>query len=195
MNLPKIKSAVSDDSVKGRLFYFVGASGAGKDSLLHRLIASDHKGQFVLAERYITRPASLLDDHREIDLARFEQMRKQGEFLFYWDAHGFRYGIHRDILRDLEAGKSVLINGSREYIDEARAVYPEITVVGIEVPLESIAKRLQARGREKQEEITERLERNKRFNNSLEKVDYKISNQGKMEHTFRELSEYLAKPV
>ncbi|MBE9606552.1 phosphonate metabolism protein/1,5-bisphosphokinase (PRPP-forming) PhnN [Acetobacteraceae bacterium H6797] len=144
----------------GLLVPVVGPSGAGKDTLMaearHRLGADE---RFVFVRRVITRPASAGgEDHEPASEEAFEAMAAGGGFAFHWQAHGLRYGIPRSIEADLAAGKLVLANLSRSVLAEAAERY-NTRVLVITAPLELLANRLAARGRETAEDISQRLAR------------------------------------
>jgi len=169
--------------ISGGLFYIIGASGAGKDSLIHAVCglaqARDH---IRIAQRYITRPANVLDRHIEISQQGFMARREAGEFLFDWSAHGFEYAIGADVLEWVAGGQRVLIDGSRAYLDQARERYSMLKVIGIDARLESLPGRLRQRGREDEQAITERLQRNVAYQSSLNQVDWRIENNRGIEH-------------
>ena len=80
--------------MNGCLVVMVGASGAGKDSLLRWLAQHLHGAVPVrIAQRWITRAAHASEDHLALDAARFEAMRAAGDFALHWTAHGTGYGI------------------------------------------------------------------------------------------------------
>src|SRR4051812_5599943 len=148
-----------------RLFYVVGASGVGKDSLIayaRRRLA--HCERIVFAHRYITRPAeSGGENHIELDTAEFAQRERLGLFALTWDSHGYRYGIGIEIDDWLAQGLTVVVNGSRDCAAAARARYPRIGIVWVSADASVLAARLQQRGRESPEEIESRLKRNARL--------------------------------
>jgi len=57
----------------------------------------------------------------------------------------------------------VLVNGSREYLHEARKRYPDLLAVLLQVEPEVLRARLLERGRETPDDIEARLMRNSRF--------------------------------
>jgi ribose 1,5-bisphosphokinase len=146
----------------GRLLLVVGPSGVGKDTLLdyaRTKLASDPRIRFV--RRVITRAASPGEDHEPIDDQAFDQRSARGEFALQWDAHGLRYGIPAAIEGWLARGDTVVVNGSRRIIRDARRVYPSLEVIGISASEQAIAERLAQRGREDEAAIGARLARSR----------------------------------
>ena len=90
----------------GPLFYVMGPSGAGKDSVLARarqLLAPDTS--VIFAHRYITRPAEASgENHVALSDLEFAMRRTHGLFAFHWQAHGNHYGIGREIHAWRKAG-------------------------------------------------------------------------------------------
>lgn len=144
------------------LYYVVGASGVGKDSLMR--YARSRIGDrlpVVFAHRYITR-TPYPDDENFISLSPAEfGMRKQaGAFVLDWASHGLQYAIGAEINFWLAMGLAVVVNGSRGHLLPALDTYPNMTIVWITARSEIIAARLAARGRESAADIAARLERN-----------------------------------
>lgn len=150
---------------RGRLFYVVGPSGAGKDSLLRYVkqrLGDSHS--FAFAHRYITRPADAGgENHVALDEPEFLRRERAGLFALSWDSHGYRYGIGVEIDEWLERGLDVVVNGSRAYLEEAIARYPEMTVIWVTAPLELLQARLVNRGRETDDAVETRLARADEF--------------------------------
>jgi ribose 1,5-bisphosphokinase len=137
----------------------VGPSGAGKDTLMglaRARVAGD--ARFVFVQRAITRPAEAGgEDHRAVSAPEFAAERAAGGFALWWEAHGLSYGIPRAMEDDLAAGRVVVANLSRGVLAEA-ARY-RLRVLVITAPVEVLAARLTARGRETVEDIAARLAR------------------------------------
>jgi ribose 1,5-bisphosphokinase len=148
-----------DGRHQGRLLYLIGASGAGKDSLLdyarHRL--ADHAG-VRFARRCITRPASSGgEDHIALSREAFLQRQAQGGFAMAWRSHGLDYGIGTEILDWLTQGLCVVVNGSRDYLPVAAAHFAAFEPVLLQVETDVLRSRLRARGRESVDQIDRRL--------------------------------------
>ena len=63
------------------------------------------------------------------------------------------------LLAPLAQGRDVVVNGSRAALAEAKAAFPALTVLHITAPLDVLADRLAARGRETRADIAARLAR------------------------------------
>jgi ribose 1,5-bisphosphokinase len=142
------------------LIAVVGPSGAGKDTLMagaRAALAQDARFHFV--RRTITRPAEVGgEDHEALSDADFVARRAAGGFVLSWEAHGLHYGIPRDIEADIAARRVVIANLSRAVLLEASARY-RLRVLNISAPIEVLAIRLAARGRESAADIAARLAR------------------------------------
>jgi ribose 1,5-bisphosphokinase len=145
----------------GTLVLVVGPSGAGKDSLIagaRLALAAD--GDFVFPRRFITRAADAGgEDHVALTQDEFAQRRAGSGFLLSWTAHGLDYGISSELARMLVEGRTVIVNVSRAVIDEARARYRPLVVIEVTAPLDILASRLAARGRETASDVAARLSR------------------------------------
>ncbi len=143
-----------------RLIYVIGASGAGKDTLLQGVRRVLHGEPIIFAKRFITRrPSSVGEQHLAISRERFDKLSESGYFVMEWHSHGFSYGIGRGIVEVLQYGSVVVVNGSREYLPEAIKRVPALQPVLVEVDLSVLRARLEARGREDEEAIAKRIER------------------------------------
>lgn len=141
------------------LFYVIGASGAGKDSLLDyaRHHVPDEAG-IVFTHRYITRPADAGgENHVALSVEEFQRREQLDCFAMSWFSHETHYGIGIEIHQWLAKGLDVVINGSRAYLPVAARKYPELVPVLIRVAPDVLASRLLARGRENPDQIQQRL--------------------------------------
>jgi phosphonate metabolism protein PhnN/1,5-bisphosphokinase (PRPP-forming) len=138
-----------------RLFFVVGPSGAGKDTLLSGAIAADPALHW--ARRVITRPETAGGEPFEgVTEAEFTTRLARGDFALNWDAHSLSYGVP---FAQLPQGRDVILNGSRAAISQARAAFPSLRVINITAPVTVLADRLAARGRESRADIAARLSR------------------------------------
>lgn len=147
--------------VSGRLLVVVGASGAGKDSVVDAWLAAlpparrPHR-----ARRTITRTAhSASEDHEAVADADFDALLARRAFAFHWDAHGLRYGVRHEELSPLLGGGWVVVNGSRAHLPALLAAAPRAWIVEIDAPATLRAARLGDRGREDGGAVSSRLAR------------------------------------
>lgn len=147
--------------MEGRLFFVVGPSGSGKDTLLNgakAALAADRR--VVFAPRVITRPAGVgNEDHLPCDPQEFDRRIDAGDFLIHWAAHGLKYGIPIHVVEHMASGQNVVVNGSRAAVAELLGKSKHVTIVEISAPPELIAKRLTERGREGAADVQARLAR------------------------------------
>ncbi len=145
----------------GRLFLVVGASGAGKDTLIgaaRRQLGDD--GDYAFPRRVITRPPHAgSEDFESTTPEEFERRRRGGAFALSWQSHGLSYGIPAAIDGLIDTGKRVVVNVSRSVIGVARERYAATRVIEVVVPAAVAMERLRDRGRETPEDIAARLER------------------------------------
>jgi ribose 1,5-bisphosphokinase len=148
-------------AMTARLIYVVGASGSGKDSLMsYARSRLANESQVVFAHRYITRSADAGgENHVALTQEEFDSRRRAGLMAMHWESHGHAYGLGIEVNQWLAKGITVVVNGSREYLETAAQRYPELLPVWVEVSPEVLRARLQARGREGAEEIEKRLAR------------------------------------
>lgn len=148
----------------GRFVLVVGPSGAGKDTLIAGAKAScSEDPTIVFARRVITRPSSDAEDHDSLNEAVFDDAVKNGDFAFWWRAHGLKYGIPRSADDDVRAGRTVVCNVSRGIVTDVRARYARVDVVLVTAPAEVLTARLTRRSRNTDGSLTERIKRNDAF--------------------------------
>lgn len=158
-------------NAKAQLYYLIGASGSGKDTLIDycrsRLRPDDG---IKIARRYITRPASAGGEaHIPLTEAEFEQRRDTGGFALHWAANGLRYGIGIEIDDWLGAGTQILVNGSRAHVTTAVARYgARLVPIEVRVAPDTLRARLVERGREDSSEIGARLQRSEYLDNGTD---------------------------
>jgi ribose 1,5-bisphosphokinase len=134
--------------VNGVFVAVVGASGAGKDSLIN--FARDRLGDaVVVVRRVVTRAADDgSEDHDSLTPDAFAAAERDGRFALSWEAHGLHYGLPVALEAELEAGRVVIANLSRAALPRLLSRYPAAQVVEVSAEPEIIARRLAGRGRE-----------------------------------------------
>lgn len=166
----------------GRLFYIVGPSGVGKDTLLEWL--QQHLGdntRTVFARRAITRAPHPSEVHEPIDTETFWEQVCHGEFSMFWRANGACYGVRREIEADMRAGRDVIVNGSRAYAPCVRQAFPGAHIVWITADPQTISQRLVARRRETGAALRERVIRATQYVPPLDEKVIAIDNSGALE--------------
>jgi thymidine phosphorylase len=146
----------------GILFFVVGSSGSGKDSLINGARhVLEPTNRYVFARRVITRPAdSPGEDHESTTDEDFARRLARGDFLVSWNAHDLQYGLSITLKAALDRGQNVIANGSRAVIAELAERVSRLVVVEVTAPRELLAARIAGRGREIGTAIDGRLSRN-----------------------------------
>lgn len=176
-----------------QLFYVIGASGAGKDSVMN-FVRMKLKGKrsILFAHRYITRePDAKTENHIALSPQEFKARLKAGLFAMDWKSHETYYGIGKEINYWMHQGFTVIVNGSREYLPEAQEKYKKLRPILIETSPEVLLQRLQNRGRESTKEIMERIERNSRIAVDNKNI-IRILNDGPIEEAGREFHDIIS---
>jgi len=165
----------------GRLIFLIGPSGSGKDSLIDAAREQLSAAGVEIARRVITRsPEAKGEAAHGVTPERFAAMQAAGEFAMYWQANGLAYGIPAQVNDWLAQGRSVLVNGSRAYLPEARQRYPDLLAVCLEVKPEILRERLLARGRETPQQVDQRLARGAQLQAGPDSAVYRLDNSGSL---------------
>lgn len=177
-----------------RLVYLMGASGSGKDSIiagLRRRLGAN--SGVIVAHRYITRPwQSGGENHVELSREEFKIRRALGLFALDWMANGQHYGIGCEVDVWLASGRSVLVNGSREHLEQARARFRErLLAVLVTVDESLLEGRLRARGREGELQIEARLKRAREYDGQITGPVCRLYNNAALEDAVQRLEQLL----
>lgn len=180
---------------KGTLFYVVGPSGVGKDSIINALRANQGTEHIIFLHRYITRPADAgNENHISLSRLEFQKRKNEGLFAMDWESHGLCYGIGNELNSYLEKGFHVIMNGSRGYLREALTRYPDLHVILVQADLAILEDRLRSRGRETNSEIQERLSRAAAFTVEAPTLTI-IENNGSLASAVEALRSVISKTV
>jgi len=146
----------------GRLIIVVGASGAGKDTVLKS--AQKHfegNPRVAFVRRVITRECNpKAEVHDSVSEQQFLEQQARGDFCVSWQANDLYYGLPASVHSGIAQGQLMVANGSRAAIDDIRSKFSELTTVHIVTSMDVLAMRLERRSRESAAEIKNRLERN-----------------------------------
>lgn len=179
----------------GTLIYVMGASGSGKDTLIKAAAeALVDQPDIRFARRCITRPADPDgENHLPVTPQAFNALAQQGLFAMQWSGNGHDYGIGVEVNDWLSADHTVVVNGSRQWLAEARLKYPDLVPVLIEVSPSILRERLQRRGRESAEEIAARLRRHQQMQPQIDGCIV-INNDGPVTEASRAFIDAICRP-
>jgi guanylate kinase len=147
--------------MKGLLYVITAPSGAGKSSLIAKLL-TDEPG-LTLSVSTTTRPPRPGEkDGREynfVALKAFEAMLERGEFLESAEVHGHRYGTSQKVIDQVLArGGDLILEIDWQGAEQVRRLYPESIGIFILPPsMAELERRLRARAQDKEEVIRRRL--------------------------------------
>jgi guanylate kinase len=152
---------VSD--ARGLCFVVSGPSGAGKTSLVRRVIAADPRLAFSVSHTTrAPRPGEREgDDYRFVSVEEFRRLQAQGAFLEWAEYQGNLYGTSREAVevptgRGLDLILEVEIQGARQL----RARLPGAIFVFVMPPsMDALALRLRGRGSDAEDSVRKRLAR------------------------------------
>jgi phosphonate metabolism protein PhnN/1,5-bisphosphokinase (PRPP-forming) len=149
--------------MSGGWIFICGPSGVGKDSVIASAEQTlQERPEIVFSRRLVTRPAQTGSDHDPVSETDFLGLMQTGGLSWHWKAHGFCYGIARRYAAEVDAGRLVVVNGSRAHVSQL-APSPAVRVVQITADPAQLAARLTLRGRDTTSEVAERLARNALF--------------------------------
>ena len=143
--------------MSGRLFFVVGPSGAGKDTLLQGACAACP--DLHVMQRVITRAADAGGEtHEALSTEAFLALQAQGELALSWQANGLHYGIRKDLFTRLAQGQTVVVNGSRRALPQMLTTCPQAQVIWVTADAQTLNQRLLARARESAQEQAQRAQ-------------------------------------
>jgi guanylate kinase len=145
----------------GLLFVITAPSGAGKSSLIAKLLA-DERG-LTLSVSFTTRPPRPGEQHGRdyhfVDLRTFEAMLERGEFVESAEVHGYRYGTSQKVIDEARArGSDLVLEIDWQGAEQVRRLYPESIGIFILPPsMAELERRLRTRAQDTEEVIRRRL--------------------------------------
>lgn len=176
------------------LIYLMGPSGAGKDSLIAHIKAANEL-LLHIPTRYITRPVQHNDveQHIYMTLEAFDQAEQEQRFACSWRANGHAYALDVSLHQDLDAGKLVLINGSRaHYPKVAQNLQVACIPVYLHISSEVQTQRLWQRGRENKAQIAERVARSQVLAQALPKNCISINAEQPIAQVYADFKQVIA---
>jgi guanylate kinase len=167
--------------VRPRLFVVTGPSGAGKGTLIQKLVAG--RSDLAVAVSATTRPLRPgEEDGREYYFLSAEEFQRRvdgGEFLEHVDyVSGHRYGtLREEVDRILASGRSVVLELETRGAKEVQTALPDAVTIFVEPPtFAELERRLRERATESAGEIGERLELARRQAEEAGDFDHVVTN-------------------
>lgn len=158
-----------------KVFVFSGASGAGKSTVLKRVMAKRDDLRFSVSATTRAPREKEVDgvDYFFVTRERFQEMIAKDELLEYDEHHENFYGTPRSQV----TGKYVILDVEPNGAFQVRKNYPTATLIFITPPsMEVLEKRLRDRGDTSEDQIGIRLERAKWEIAQSEHYDYVVIN-------------------
>jgi guanylate kinase len=167
--------------VRPRLFVVTGPSGAGKGTLIQKLVAS--RPDLAVAVSATTRPLRPGEEEgREYHFLSAEEFQRRvdaDDFLEHVDyVSGHRYGTLREEVDSiLASGRSVVLELETHGAKEVQASLPDAVTIFVEPPtFAELERRLRERATESAGEIGERLELARRQAEEAGDFDHVVTN-------------------
>jgi guanylate kinase len=167
--------------VRPRLFVVTGPSGAGKGTLIRRLV--ERRRDLAVAVSATTRARRPGEedgrDYHFLSEAEFERRVEAGDFLEHVDyVSGQRYGtLREEVERILASGRSCVLELETQGAKEVQATTPEATTIFVQPPsFAELERRLRERATESAGEIGERLALARRQAQEAGDFDHVVTN-------------------
>ena len=167
---------------KGKLFIFAAPSGAGKSSLINKIIETD-KNNFELSISATTRSRRDGEIHGKdyffISDEEFDELKNNKAFIEHAEVHGYQYGTLESFINErLAVGVNVILDIDVQGFNQIKEVIKDtISIFIIPPSIEELKKRLTKRGLDSDDVIRQRLINAKTELQSAELFDYIILNQ------------------
>ena len=165
---------------KGNLFIVTGPSGAGKGTVLGRLLPTMEQLQYSVSATTRAPREGEEDGVNYYFLNRndFLNMVDRGEFLEYAEYVGNYYGTSLKVIQDkLDAGIDVLLDIEVQGAAKVRSKCPEAVLIFIIPPsFEELSRRLHRRATDQEDVIQGRLQKAREEYRHIPQYDYMVVN-------------------
>lgn len=166
---------------QGVIFILSAPSGAGKTTLIHKLLKVFP--DIALSVSYTTRARRAGEvprrDYHFITRDRFAQMQAKGEFAEWAKVHGYHYGTpRRPLEKSIRRGRDMLLDIDVQGAKKIKRQYHNAVSIFLLPPSwEELQKRLARRGTDRMESIRQRLANARREIREIMRYDYLIVNR------------------
>lgn len=162
-------------SDKGVLVVISGFSGAGKGTVVKRLMESGHYSLSISATTRAPRPGE--QDGREyffLSRQEFEQRIQEGRFLEWAEFSGNLYGTPKDyVLEQMEQGRDVILEIEAQGALQVKEQYADAGLIFLAAPtMTKLKERLTGRGTESAEQVERRLRQAVREIEQMHRYDF-----------------------
>ena len=165
---------------RGTLFVVTGPSGAGKGTVLKKVMAAtDHLYFSISATTRAPRPGEVHGVHYHfITRESFAQLIREERLLEHAEYVGNFYGTPLDpVLEHLAQGDDVILEIEIQGAKQVKARYPEAALVFIAPPsFDELERRLRGRGPETEETILRRMDTARRECAHMDAFQYIVLN-------------------
>ena len=171
---------MSSSSRRGRLFVVSAPSGAGKTTVVERLIQL--MPDLRMSRSYTSRPARPGEedgvDYNFVSRDRFEAMVAGDQFLEWADVFGNLYGTSTvDTERALAAGTDLVLVIDVQGARQVRRQRPSVASVFVLPPsFDALETRLRGRSKDSEEQVRRRLETARQEVSAVSEYDYVLIN-------------------
>ena len=156
-----------------------GFSGAGKGTVVKRLMESGHYSLSISATTRAPRPGE--QDGREyffLSRQEFEQRIQEGRFLEWAEFSGNLYGTPKDyVLEQMEQGRDVILEIEAQGALQVKEQYADAGLIFLAAPtMTKLKERLTGRGTESAEQVERRLRQAVREIEQMHRYDFIVVN-------------------